>query len=312
MTHSVDRRGFLMTVAGGAAAATLGVLPPARARARATPIGNVKLTDNLTLFTGDGANVLAARDTDGLALVDGGLTARSHELLRSIRRATGLHRVHTLFNTHWHPCQTGSNEPAGKEHATIIAHENTRLWFGQPIWSQWQHRHFPPRPKSAWPTETFYTSGKLTFAGEPVEYGYLGEAHTDGDLYVYFRGQNVLVPGCVLAVDRYPIIDYSTNGWLGGMAAATARLARMIDERTRIVPGVGPLQTRADLLAEHAMLADLQSAIWHLMLKGYGIPDILAAHPTARYDAHWGDPNLFVNAAFHSLYAHCREIRGAI
>lgn len=296
-------------------------LVPDRALARSRPalrgrsagtLAVTRVTDRIAYISGAGGNVVVLSGPESVLLVDSGGMGHTPALLEAIAGLPGGRRVETVFNTHWHWAHTGGNALMRKAGARIIAHENTRLWFGEPIWSQWQHRHYPPRPRTAWPTETFYTSGKVTFAGEPVEYGYLGEAHTDGDLYVYFRGQNVLVPGCVLAVGRYPIIDYSTNGWLGGMAAATARLAAMIDERTRIVPGVGPLQTRADVLAEHAMLADMQTAIWHLMLKGYGIADILAAHPTARYDAKWGDPNLFVNAAFHSLNAHCREIRGAI
>ncbi len=152
----------------------------------------------------------------------------------------------------------------------------------------------------------------MTFAGEPIEYGYLSEAHTDGDIYVYFRGQNVLVPGCVVSAGSYPIIDYSTDGWLGGLSAATRTLAGMVDDKTRIVPGVGPVQSKADLLAEQAMLADLQNTIWRLMLKGLGTSDIIAAHATQKYDAKWGDPDLFVHSAYRSLYAHCRELRGAV
>src|SRR5579884_3472446 len=98
MTHRVDRRGFIKSVVGGATVASLGTFPLARA-GEPRSIEAAKLTDTLTLFSGDGGNVVAARDGDGLALVDGGLAARSGELARSIERATGLSRVHTLFNT---------------------------------------------------------------------------------------------------------------------------------------------------------------------------------------------------------------------
>jgi cyclase len=319
MHPKCGRRRFLKTLVSGAAGLTVPYVLPRAARARPAPSSRAdsavtvtQVTERIAFVSGAGGNVVVLSGPKSVLLVDSGGMGRTHELLEAIARLPGGHRVETVFNTHWHWAHTGGNELLHEAGAAIIAHENTRLWLGEPIWSEWQNRHYAPRPRQAWPTQTFYTSGKMTFAGEPIEYGYLEEAHTDGDIYVYFRGENVLVPGCVLAVDRYPIIDYSTDGWLGGMAAATKRLAGMIDAKTRIVPGVGPVQRRADLIAEHEMLADMQNVIWHMMLKGLGIPDILAARPTAQYDARWGNPELFVNAAYHSLYAHCREIRGAV
>ncbi len=309
------RRQFLKTLAGGAAGLTLPYLGPARAlaHARREPSLTVTpLTDRLAVISGAGGNVVVLSGPQGVLLVDSGSPERSQDLLDTVSTLPGGHTIHTVFNTHWHWDHTGGNERMRKAGATIIAHENTRLWLGTQIWVEWQNRTYQPRPPQALPMQTFYTSGKMTFGGEPIEYGYLAEAHTDGDIYVYFRGQNVLVPGCVLSVGSYPIIDYCTDGWLGGMAAATQKLAGMIDEKTRIVPGVGPVQGKADLLAEHAMLADLQNVIWRLMLKGQGIPDIIAAHATRKYDPKWGNPDLFVHSAYRSLYAHCREIRGAV
>ncbi|MGH8150987.1 MAG: MBL fold metallo-hydrolase, partial [Steroidobacteraceae bacterium] len=334
------RRRFLKTLVGGAAGLSVPYLLPGEAFARSRssdspgaaagaaagvtagaaagsqsasgPVTVTRLTERLAFVSGAGGNVAVLSGPDGVLLVDSGGMGRTHELLEAVSGLPGGHHINTVFNTHWHWAHTGGNEALAKAGAKLVAHENTRLWLGETIRVDWQHRTYEPRPKAAWPTETFYTTGSMSFGGEPIEYGYLPEAHTDGDIYVYFKGQNVLVPGCVLAVGRYPIIDYTTDGWLGGMSAATQRLAGMIDAQTQIVPGVGPVQTRADLLAEHAMLADLQNVIWHMMLKGLGPPDILAAHATARYDAKWGDPSLFVHAAYRSLYAHCRELRGAI
>ncbi len=315
MEPMTGRRHFLKTLVGGAAGLTLPALMPGRAlaHARREPALTVTpLSDRLSVLSGAGGNVVALTGSDGVLLVDSGSQERSRDLLEAVGRLPGGRSIHTVFNTHWHWDHTGGNELMRKAGAKIIAHENTRLWLGTQVWVEWQNRTYGPRPRTAWPTDTFYTSGKMSFAGEPIEYGYLEQAHTDGDIYVYFRGQNVLVPGCVLSVGSYPIIDYCTDGWLGGMAAATRRLAAMIDDKTRIVPGVGPVQTKADLLAEQAMLADLQNDIWHMMLKGLGVSDIIAAHPTQRYDSRWGNPDLFIHSAYRSLYAHCREMRGAV
>jgi cyclase len=312
-----DRRQFLQTLMGGAAGLALPDLVPRAALARSTPesaipLAVTRLSDRLAVISGAGGNVVVLSGPQGVLLVDSGSPQRSQDVLEAVATLPGGHRIDTVFNTHWHWEHTGGNELMRRAGARIVAHENTRLWLGTQIWVEWQNRTYPPRPQAAWPTETFYTSGKMSFAGEPIEYGYLEEAHTDGDIYVYFRGENVLVPGCVLSVGSYPIIDYSTDGWLGGMSAATTMLGGMIDDKTRIVPGIGPVQTKSDLVAEHAMLEDLQNRIWHLMLKGLGIPDIIAARPTQAYDPKWGSPDLFVQSAYRSLYAHCRELRGAV
>jgi len=281
------------------------------------------LADNLALIAGAGGNVIALTGTDGVLLVDTGAPDRTQALLKAVatlpgaragKSATrsGAPSIPVAFNTHWHWDHTGGNEALHRLGTKLIAHENTRLWLGQPIWSEWQNRHYAPRSKEAWPTETFWTDGKTEFSGEPIEYGYLAQAHTDGDLYVYFRKQNVLATGCILSVGRYPIIDFSTGGWIGGMADATKKLLDITDEKTRIIPGIGPVQTRADLAAEHEMLATLWNDLWHQMLKGYGAGDMIASGVTAKYDPRYGKPDLFLEQSFQGLYAHVREMRGAV
>ncbi len=108
--------------------ASLARLQPALAAGIGT-VAPQKLSDNLWLLASGGANVVACRDPAGIALVDGGPEATSRELLRQVNQAAGSGKVHTLFNTHWHPDQTGSNLRLGGDGAKIIAHENTRLWL---------------------------------------------------------------------------------------------------------------------------------------------------------------------------------------
>src|SRR5579863_1566230 len=102
MTRSADRRSFIKTAMAGATVASLARLYPALA-ASGNAAGAQKLTDNLWLLVSGGANVVACRDPAGLVLVDGGPEASSRELLRQVGQAAGTAKVHTLFNTHWHP-----------------------------------------------------------------------------------------------------------------------------------------------------------------------------------------------------------------
>jgi glyoxylase-like metal-dependent hydrolase (beta-lactamase superfamily II) len=223
----------------------------------------------------------------------------------------GGKNIRTVFNTHWHWDHTGANEVLHKAGANIIAHENTRLWLGTEIIEQWHNRTYKPRPAQALPTQTFYyKSSNLTFGDEPIEYGYLGQAHTDGDIYVYLRGQNLLMTGDVLSVGSYPILDYCTGGWIVGMLNATQKLLDMSNEQTRIIPGTGPVQTRADLKAEHDMLAAAHDKVWELMRKGMSPSEIIAAKPTGSFDAKWGNPDLFLANTYQGMYGHIAEYLG--
>src|SRR5204862_1686024 len=131
---------------------------------------------------------------------------------------------------------TGSNEVLGKAGTKIIAHENTKLWLGTDIDVEWQKRTYKARPKEALPNQTFYTTGKMTFGKEEIQYGHLGQAHTDSDIYVFFPGPNILVTGNLFTVGKYPILDWSTGGWIGGATDAGALLVGLTSAQTKVVP----------------------------------------------------------------------------
>ena len=308
MTESAVRRDFLKVMLGGAAAASLDLFAPAVARA-ATPtaplLDALKLSDSLSLFTGFGGNVVAAHDGDGLALVDGGLSEHSSELQKVVEKEMGSRRIRTLFNTHWHPEQTGSNERLGKDGTKIIAHENTKLWLGYANPVPGQQRTYGPLSPKARPPETVDDgSARTTLGDEPVEYGYLLQAHTDGDIYVFFRKSNVLVTGGVVSAAGWPVIDYKTGGWIVGMVDGLKTLAGIANDDTRIVPADGPVLTRADLVAQHTMYATISERLQKMMRQGLGPDEAIAKAPTAEFDAKWGDPKQFVGMAFRSLWGH--------
>ncbi len=290
-------------------AATLGLSALRWASATETgPLAVVPLTGGLSVITGGGGNVTVFESPAGVLLVDGGSPERSAEVLKLVKARTGAARIHTLFNTHWHWDQTGSNRTLGPAGTRIIAHENTRLWLGTQIDCKWQNRVYQPLPREARPNQTLYTTGSLAFGAEHIDYGYLPQAHTDGDIYVFFRDANVLVAGDVVSVGAYPIIDYSTNGWIGGLLDATRTLIGLADANTRIVPGTGQVQTRADVEDQRDMLATLKLRLSQLLAKGMSVSDMLAAAPTREFDAHWGDPTLFISNAWPGLVQRAREL----
>ncbi len=303
---AISRRGFLQNAAFTSAGAALAATPfeSLWAREAAPKLASQSLGPQLSLITGGGGNVLALGSAEGALLVDGGARAQSAALLKLAMKSVGARKVHTLFNTHWHPDQTGSNEPLGRQGARIIAHENTRLWLTRKIVVDWAAKPFPAFPKVAQPNKSFYTTDKLEFGGEQISYGHLGQAHTDGDLYVYLPKANVLVTGGVVSSAGWPLLDWQTGGWIGGLVGAQDRLLKLANDSTRIVPANGPIITRKDLQAQRAMYFEIYDRLVKQLVKGMGPDEAWASGPAKEYEVQWGDSRQFVLASFRSLWGH--------
>jgi glyoxylase-like metal-dependent hydrolase (beta-lactamase superfamily II) len=292
---------------GGAAGVVLGApafrLTAHAAQSSSDAASTVRLSDDLFVITIPGeANVVAQTTGGGVLLVDGASARASEALLKTVVSLPGGGPVHTLFNTHWHPEQTGSNEALGKAGKTIIAQENTRLWLTADVKWPWNGKEFKRLPKIAQPNKTFYTKGKLESG---IEYGYIPDAaHTDGDLYVYFPKQNVLAVGDVMSGQGWPVVDYTTGGWIGGIVGALQRLQTMVNDDTRIVPGRGPLLGVKDLKAQLAMYSTIYERLATMLNRGRGPTEAVAAQPTKEFDAQMGNPDEFVRRSFESLWAY--------
>jgi glyoxylase-like metal-dependent hydrolase (beta-lactamase superfamily II) len=268
-------------------------------------LGITRLDDGLFLINGSGCNVVVAAGTgDAATMIDGGLITHSEELLSTIRTNLSIPRIHTLFNTCWHPEQTGSNQPLAATGTRIIAHENTRLWLSRDVTWPWDGRTIPHLPPEALPTETFYDTGAVEVAGREIRYGYLLQAHTDGDMYVHFPAENVLVTGAAVNAESWPLLDWWTGGWIGGLIDAFDLLIEIADEETRVVPGFGGLMTRSDLLEQRAMYVAIYGRLAEMFFAGLETVDVLAAAPTREFDGPFGDPELFLRLAFRGFGLH--------
>ncbi|MEO6367254.1 MAG: MBL fold metallo-hydrolase, partial [Steroidobacteraceae bacterium] len=173
---------------------------------------------------------------------------------------------------------------------------------------KWERRTYQPLPKIALPNQTFYTSGTLEFGGETIDYGYLPQAHTDGDIYVFFRKANVLVAGDVVSVGSFPIIDYCTNGWIGGVGSALQTLLDLADAKTRIVPGLGAVQNRDYLSSELAMINTMKQRLSRLLAQGMSAKEMIAAAPAQEFQAQWGDPALFIENSYPGMVHRAGEL----
>jgi cyclase len=294
----LDRRRFLTCLAGGVVGSAF--LPRGAA--------SQQLTERVSLLTAGGTNVLALTTPEGLVLVDSGGPDRTEALMASIRQLTPDGRVRTVFNTHFHPENTGGNEALRESGAAIVAHENTRIWMATPVWMPAEDRYRLPRPKAAQPTQTFRAEASTTVGGERIDHGYLIEAHTSGDIYVFFRNANVLAVGDVAAPARDPELDYFTGAWIGGRVDAMDRLLSICDDRTRVVPGFGPVMTKAELTAERDVMKAVYDRSVDRVREGDDANDMLDAGVLKGLARTWKDPKRFLYDVQKGLWAHHNKL----
>lgn len=290
----IDRRHFLTGLTGAL------VLP---LMARSQSSGVTKLNDSLSLLNA-GTNVVVQSTPDGLLFVDSGAPSFTAALLKQL---TPKH-VQTVFNTHYHLDNTGANEALGAAGAKILAHESTREWMETPHWIPAENRYEKPRPKAAHPTETFYTSGSLKAGAEQIDYGYLLEAHTSGDIYIFFRDSNVLAAGDVASPARDPELDYFTGAWIGGRVDAMDRLLKLSDDKTRIVPGYGPVMSRAELKTERDLMAAVYERTVDRVREGDSPDDMLKAGVLNGLTRTFHDPQKFLYDVHKGLWAHHNKL----
>lgn len=292
-----SRRSFLRAALDGAgmimsSSVLSGPLNPAFAQLGAALLADIALRDDLIQIAGAGSNIVLLRGPDGFAMVDSGSPQSAAALTRHLADRFNSAPLDLLFNTHWHLEHTGANEALRQDETRIVAHENTRLWMSTEYYVDWQDHTYEPRSAAALPTDTFYSSDpqplRIDLGHETIEYGHLPNAHTDGDIYVFFRERNVIVAGGAVSAGAYPVLDFATGGWIGGLRDSTAKLLEIADSDTLIVPDVGPAQPRTHLEAQLEMVSAVHERVSELMRQGKSAEEMIAAGVVNDFDNAWG------------------------
>jgi len=297
--QALSRRRFLQV---GAAALGSAFAPAYSASAGQSP-PRISATDlgGATLLQGAGCNVIAMAGKDGALMIDGGLAANADALLAAVRTATGTNRIHTLINTQWHPEQVGANEAVGRAGGIIFAHEKTRMYLSNTVYSVTFEGRRRPLPEAARPKKTTNSDGSLEFGDQKIDYGYLPAAHTDGDLFVYFPTMNLLVAGGVVSAEEWPLLDYRNGAWLGGRVRALERLADLVNPDTRVVPANGRVMTGREIVRHRDMYQALYRTMIDYLNMGLGPEDAVTRNPLKQYQGEFGDPSAFLYGALKSM-----------
>jgi cyclase len=295
----------VMTLAGPALAQTPpAVAPPPPPDFSKIEIKTTDLGDHVYMLEGQGGNITVAVANDGIIMVDGEF-APLHDKIRAAIATVSNQPIKYLINTHFHGDHTGGNEPFAKDGVTIVAHDNVKKRLAAGTTNGLTGVKTPPAPEAALPSKTYTGSLKIRLPGRVADLRHIANAHTDGDTYVWFKTSNVLSTGDTFTNGRYPNIDFTNGGNIKGMIAAADTYLKMTNDKTRIVPGHGPIADKAALIAYRTMLVTARDRMEKLVKDGKSEDDVIAAKPFADLDAKWAPTELasknFIRVVYHSL-----------
>jgi glyoxylase-like metal-dependent hydrolase (beta-lactamase superfamily II) len=236
------------------------------------------------MLEGFGGNITLAVGDDGIIMVDGQY-AQLHDKLKAAIVAVTQQPVRFLVNTHYHRDHVGGNAPFSKDGAVVVAQENVRKRLAEGTTMAVPEVKYTPAPEEALPAITHKDGLTLRVKGRAAQLKHPLNAHTDGDTFVYFADANIISTGDTVAMGRYPNIDCANGGSLKGMIAASDAYLALANDGTKIVPGHGPLATKAQLAEFRAMLSTARDRMLALIRDGKSEADVLAAKPFADFDA---------------------------
>jgi glyoxylase-like metal-dependent hydrolase (beta-lactamase superfamily II) len=276
-----------------------------KSEAAKAPINVYRLRGNIAVLEGSGGNIAVLTGADGKLLIDAGIGVSQPQITAALA-ALNAEPVTHLINTHWHFDHSDGNAWLHSAGAKIMAHENTRkrLLSAQRV-EDWT-TDFPAPAPGALPIEVFETDRTIKLNGTTIVMNYYGPAHTDSDISVYFAETDILHTGDTFWNNVYPFIDYSTGGSINGsIHAADANLAVTTD-KTIVIPGHGqPIGNRSQLQEFRDMLVGIRENVEALKKQGRSLEEIVAARPTAAYDAKWGGfvigPSLFTKLVYEGV-----------
>jgi glyoxylase-like metal-dependent hydrolase (beta-lactamase superfamily II) len=273
-----------------------------------------KIAPGVAVLFGAGGNIGLSYGEDGNIIVDDQFAPLSDKIAAAIA-AIDPDPVRFVVNTHWHFDHTGGNENFGKRGAAIVAHDNVRVRMSADQVIAALDAKVPAAPKAALPVVTFADGVTLHLNGDTLHVIHVANAHTDGDSLVHWQKANVLHMGdTFFHKDSFPFIDLSSGGSIDGVIAAAAKGLALANARTRIIPGHGPVASRAELAAYHAMLVDIRAKVAAGIKAKRTLAQIQATRPASRYGMPGGfiKPDQFVGFVYESLTRpeHAHDTRG--
>ena len=270
----------------------------------AVEIQRTDLGGGVAMLAGAGGNIGLSSGPAGVVLIDDQFAPLTEKIRVAVAEVSD-EPIRFVINTHWHSDHTGGNEKLASAGAVVLAHDNVRRRMSVEQVMEAFGRTVPAAPVGALPVVTFPDSVRLHLNGDELHVFHVGAAHTDGDAMVHFVKANVIHTGDVFVKGMYPFVDRSSGGAIDGIIAGVERVLALADEETRIIPGHGAVAKREDVVRFLEVVKDVRGRIAAQIAEGMSLGEVLAAKPTAAWDAEWGqgfiDPERFTRFVYQSL-----------
>jgi glyoxylase-like metal-dependent hydrolase (beta-lactamase superfamily II) len=294
----------------------------------------IPVQGKISLIGGAGGNIAVQVSDEGTLIVDSGDPSATDKVLAEVDKLK-VRQIRWILNTSADLDHTGGNAkiartgtanaggggaaanggPGGAtafngDRAGILAFQNTLNRMSAPTGKT------ASRVVDDWPTDTFFTQRKnFYYGGEPIEMWNIANAHTDGDIIIFFRKSDVIVSGDIIAADRYPYIDAQRGGSLSGVINGLNQIVAMAVPEynqqggTRVIPGHGRVLNQSDVVEYRDMATIIRDRVALGIRQGRTLDQIKAMHPTLDYDGNYGSAvgpwttEMFLDEVFRELSA---------
>jgi glyoxylase-like metal-dependent hydrolase (beta-lactamase superfamily II) len=285
----------------------------------------VEVRSNIFMITGAGGNIGVQVGDDGVVVVDAGSAANASAVAAAIKRISPK-PIRYVIDTGPDADHVGGNEVLSK--AGDQFYPGTRSAASRPdalrsvaaiLAAEGVLRHMTASPELArgLPTESFHYAKKFLYLnGEAIEVLHQPAAHTDSDVFVFFRRSDVVVAGDILDTRRFPVIDIARGGGIDGVIAALNRLSEIAvasvpivsrEAGTIVIPGHGRLYDQFDVIEYRDMVTIIRDRVRDLVNAGRTLEQVKAARPAKGYEGRYGNDggdwttDRFVEAVYQSL-----------
>lgn len=265
-------------------------------------IKTIEVSDGIYMLMGQGGNIGLSVGEDGVFMIDDQFAPLTSKIKSAVAKISDK-PIRFVINTHWHYDHTGGNENLGKDAVVIVAHDNVRERMTKDNFIKAFNKKVPASPKVALPVITFNDAMTFHLNGLEIKIAHRSHAHTDGDSFVFFKNANVIHTGDVFFNGLYPFIDSSSGGSVNGMINSVEHILALADDKTKIIPGHGPLADKKALEKFRDMLVTVRGRMQKLIDEGKTLEEIITLKPNADLDESWGKAFLNPEAFLKILYS---------
>ena len=266
--------------------AALALAPAACAQQKpATALPITVLTPGVYLIVTPAGNLVAQTGPSGIVLVgaqSGAATPGVVAALRTVSAAAVRYVLFAPFDSLAGQDDAGWNDRG----ATLVSHERMRM-----------------KAKNVTSALGFSEVLQIYLDGESVHAVHQPPGHTRADFIAHFETKNVLYMGNAFVAHGYPHIEVHDGASIDSLIKEITPFADF--ERVQIVPGRGPVSTAKDVGDYRDMLAGVRARVSTLVSQGKSLADVIAAKPTASWDATYARggvaPDKFVESVYLSL-----------